>query len=177
LGAFGDKSLEAKVKQLLSSLPDENVEREALIAARKTGYLKQPGSAAAGEAVFVKNCSVCHQVAGKGKKVGPNLDGIGNRGADRLIEDMLAPNRNVDIAFRTTTVVMTNGKVTSGLSKGFDGARLILINSKGEEVSLPRDEIEEQVESRRSPMPDNVAEILTEEQFRDLTAWLLSIRQ
>lgn len=176
LKAVADESLNSRVQQLLNSLPDQNAERDALIASRTQNYVQQPGSAAAGEAVFAKNCSVCHQVAGKGKKVGPNLDGIGSRGANRLIEDMLAPNRNVDIAFRTSTVVITSGKVASGLSRGYDGARLILIDSKGAEISIPRDDIEELVVSRRSPMPDNVAEILTEQQFRDLTAWLLSLR-
>ena len=38
--------------------------------------------------------------AGKGAKVGPQLDGIGTRGLDRLMEDILDPNRNVDQTLR-----------------------------------------------------------------------------
>ena len=106
--------------------------------------------------------------------IGPQLDGIGNRGLIRVLEDILDPNRNVDVAFRSTTVVTTAGKVRTGLSKGFDGARLVLINSKGQEESVLRDDIEDQVTSRRSPMPANVSEIMTEPQFRDLLAWLLT---
>ena len=125
----------------------------------------------------MRRTALCHQVAGKGKKVGPNLDGIGNRGLARLAEDILAPNRNVDVAFRTTTVVTTKGKVYNGLSKGLDGARLILIDGKGKQVSIPSAEIDEQLVSRRSPMPDNFGSVLTDQQLRDIFAWLLSLRQ
>ncbi|MEQ9407311.1 MAG: FG-GAP-like repeat-containing protein [Fuerstiella sp.] len=174
--ALKDDQLTDRVQILTANLPDIDEAIETLISERRRQYLQHTGDAGAGAEIFTKNCAVCHQVAGKGKKVGPNLDGIGNRGLDRLVEDILAPNRNVDIAFRSTTVVQTSGRVVSGLSKGLDGARLILINSKGEQISIPQQDIEEQVTSRRSPMPENVAEVLTEEQFRNLLAWLLSLR-
>ncbi|MEO2012759.1 MAG: c-type cytochrome, partial [Fuerstiella sp.] len=172
--AFGNADLISRVHGVVKDLPDANAAVEQLIRNARTEYLRQPGKATAGAALFEKNCAVCHQIAGKGKKVGPNLDGIGKRGLDRLVEDILDPNRNVDVAFRSTTVLTTAGKVVSGLSKGIDGARLIVINSKGEAISIPQDEIEEQIISRRSPMPGNISEVVNKQQFRDLLAWLLS---
>ena len=38
--------------------------------------------------------------------VGPQLDGVGTRGLERLIEDVLDPNRNVDPAFRASHVTL-----------------------------------------------------------------------
>ena len=172
--AFGNTELSSRANDVVKDLPDANAAVEQLIKDTRAEYLRQPGNAAAGMALFEKNCSVCHQIAGKGKKVGPNLDGIGKRGLDRLVEDILDPNRNVDVAFRSTTVLTTAGKVVSGLSKGIDGARLVVVNSKGEEISIPENEIEEQIVSRRSPMPGNISEIVNHEQFRDLLAWLLT---
>ena len=174
VAAFGNADLGSRVTSVIKDLPDADAAVDQLIRDARGRYLRQPGTATAGAALFEKNCSVCHQVAGKGKKVGPNLDGIGKRGLDRLVEDVLDPNRNVDVAFRSTTVLTTAGKVVSGLSKGIDGARLVLINSKGEEISIPQDEIEEQLVSRGSPMPGNISEIVNEQQFRDLLAWLLT---
>jgi putative heme-binding domain-containing protein len=172
--AFGNEKLSFRVNDVVKDLPDANAVAEQLMKLSRAEYLQQPGNAPAGAALFEKNCSVCHQVAGKGRKVGPNLDGIGKRGLDRLLEDILDPNRNVDVAFRSTTVLTTAGKVVSGLSKGIDGARLVVVNSKGQEISIPEDEIEEQLVSRRSPMPGNISEIVNKQQFRDLLAWLLS---
>ena len=174
VAAFGNADLSSRVEGVIKDLPDANAAVEQLIKDARAEYLRQPGKATAGTALFEKNCSVCHQIAGKGKKVGPNLDGIGKRGLDRLVEDILDPNRNVDVAFRSTTVLTTAGKVVSGLSKGIDGARLVVVNSKGEEISIPEDEIEEQLVSRRSPMPGNISEVVNRQQFRDLLAWLLS---
>lgn len=175
--AVADEALQEKIDALLDELPDVDSKVEELIARRKSQYLEQPGAIASSATLFEKNCAVCHQIAGKGKKIGPNLDGIGGRGLDRLLEDVLAPSRNVDINFRSTTVVTIDGQVFTGLNKGVDGARLILVNRKGEEQSIAVDDIDEQVVSRRSPMPDNIAEVMSEAEFRNLIAWLLSQRQ
>ena len=59
--------------------------------------------------MFEKYCARCHQIGGRGKTVGPQLDGISNRGLDRLIEDVLDPNRNVESAFRSSMIKLKSG--------------------------------------------------------------------
>lgn len=167
-----------RIEAIVKELPADVGDRE-LVDARIQNFLATSSEADAGRGreVFRKNCMACHQVGGEGKKVGPNLDGIGNRGVNRLVEDILVPSLNVDIAFRSSTVVTDSGKLYNGLSKGVDGERLILIDQRGQEISIPKDSIEEQISSRRSPMPDNFATALPEDQFEDLLAWLLSLRR
>ena len=63
----------------------------------------------------------CHQIANKGARIGPQLDGIGIRGIDRFLEDTLDPNRNVDQAFRTTILTLNNGQSLSGLPSQSQG--------------------------------------------------------
>ena len=58
-------------------------------------------------------------------QIGPQLDGIGIRGLDRLLEDTLDPNRNVDQAFRATTLVLKNGQILSGLVLREEGAIVV----------------------------------------------------
>ena len=176
LQAVADDSLKRRIEILTSRLPNESEELLQLIASRRKNHKSMTGDRELGAALFTKTCAACHQIAGKGKKVGPNLDGIGNRGLDRLVEDILAPNRNVDVAFRSSTIVTDQGKVLNGLVKRTEGARLILVNSKGEEVSVATDSIDQRVLSNLSPMPANFWESLTEEQFRQLLAYLLSLR-
>ena len=171
-----DEKLSGLANEFAADLPDENEELEKRIADRKKSFLQSAGSVEAGLAVFEKRCAACHQVADKGKKVGPNLDGIGSRGLDRLAEDILTPNRNVDVAFRATTIVTKAGKVFSGLEKRTEGARVLLIDGTGKEISIPEADIDERVKSARSPMPENLGEMITDEEFRNLLAWLLSVR-
>lgn len=174
--AKNDGALADRQARLTEQLPDENEELLQRLADRLKSYQQAGGSAAEGRAVFEKRCSACHQIGGKGKKVGPNLDGIANRGLDRLAEDILLPNRNVDIAFRATTIVTKAGKVFTGLEKRTEGARVLLIDGSGKEVAIPTGDIEERVPSVNSPMPANLSEILSDEEFRNLIAWLLSVR-
>jgi putative heme-binding domain-containing protein len=169
--------LKAKIVQLSRNVPSENQRVTELIKTRKAAYLKSAGSVEKGRELFKKSCLTCHQVADVGKKVGPNLDGIGNRGLNRLVEDVLAPNRNVDVAFRASVIVTDKGKVYNGLVKKTDGATVILIDNKGQEISIPKKSVDEQTASKLSPMPANIAEQLSEEQFSDLMAYVLSLRR
>src|SRR5205807_179633 len=93
--------------------------------------------------VFDKSCANCHRLGGKGAKVGPQLDGIGIRGPERLLEDLLDPNRNVDQAFRMTTLALGNGQVVSGLLLAEEGEILVLADSQGKEVRVAKKEVEE----------------------------------
>jgi putative heme-binding domain-containing protein len=166
-----------RAKSLTENLPSEDAIIDQLIAQRRNALNAASGDATAGKELFKKSCMICHQVAGEGKQVGPNLDGIGNRGIDRILEDVLAPNRNVDVAFRTTTVVTDEGKAYSGLLKELEGNRVSIIDSMAKETILQTDVIEERKASTSSPMPSNVGETFNESQLRDLIAYLLQQRR
>jgi len=176
LASLTQPGLAERAAELTKNLPDENQQTVELIARRKGSFFATSGDASVGIELFRKNCAACHQVAGQGKKVGPNLDGIGGRGLDRLLEDVLAPNRNVDIAFRATTVITKDGRVLNGLLKPADGGQFVLIDGKGQETPVAASAIDEQIPSPLSPMPANLAETLTEDDFRHLLTWLLSLR-
>jgi putative heme-binding domain-containing protein len=174
LKATKPKDWEERITRLTKDLPPANEAVEKLIAERRNAYTAANGNAAAGARVFEQNCAVCHRVDGKGGLIGPQLDGIGNRGLDRLLEDILDPNRNVDRAFRTHTVVLKDGDVISGLPRREEGELLILADSTGKENSVPKKEIQSRRESDTSLMPENFGEIISPENFSDLIAFLLS---
>lgn len=164
----------SQLEKIVSSLPKEDERLSEIIIERKQSYARSGGDAQAGKLIYEKNCSVCHQMAGKGKQVGPNLDGIGNRGLDRLCEDLLAPNRNVDVAFRSSTIITDEGKLFVGLLKNSEGEQWTLINNKGDVIQIPRQSVDEHNTSLLSPMPANLGEDLKDKQFRNLLAYLLS---
>ena len=109
--------------------------------------------------------------------MGPQLDGVGIRGLERLIEDVLDPNRNVDAAFRATIIAKTDGVVVTGLKLREEGKAVILGDNLGKEVRIPLDEIDESRLSNLSPMPSNVADQLSEADLRALLTYLLSLKQ
>ena len=97
-------------------------------------------------------------MAGKGAKIGPQLDGIGTRGLDRLMEDILDPNRNVDQTLRVTNLALKNGQVVSGLLLREEGEVLIMADAQGKEVRVPKSSVDERATSPLSPMPANLVD-------------------
>lgn len=164
----------ARMRKLVATLPSDADSRAELITQRVAGYRAKPGDATKGRQVFEVACAACHQLQRQGGLVGPQLDGIGGRGLERLIEDILDPNRNVDVAFRSQSISLQNGDVVIGLPRREEGATLVIANSTGQETSLKLDEIKDRRTTTRSLMPDNFHEAMTAEQFGDLIAFLLA---
>jgi putative heme-binding domain-containing protein len=157
----------------VAQLPDEEQQLAKVIAKVRSQFTREPGELVQGAEIFRRNCSVCHQIKGEGKRVGPNLDGIGNRGLDRLTEDLFAPNRNVDVAFRASTLVLTDGRAIPGLVTDQPDGRIQIVDGKGQITLLAKDEIEDRIDSRLSPMPSNLSQLLTEKEIGHLLAFLL----
>lgn len=176
LTALKSSELNDRAAAITAKLLPANAILDALITDRRRAFAQAKTSTERGQVVFTKHCASCHQIAGKGATIGPQLDGIGNRGVDRLLEDTLDPNRNVDVAFRTTTLRLSDGRVLSGLVRREEGSQLILADAQGKEFSVSKTEIDEQQKTPLSLMPANVGEITSADEFADLIAYLLNQR-
>jgi putative heme-binding domain-containing protein len=165
-----------RIDELTAGLPAADAEIQDRIARVQAAFVKARGSRDRGAEIFRTACAACHRHGGAGGLVGPQLDGVGQRGPERLLEDILDPNRNVDEAFRMTTVVTTDGRSVAGLKLREEGGDLILADAAGREIRIPSAAIEETVVGRLSPMPSNVVEQVGEENLPHLLAYLLGGR-
>ena len=174
LTAAKPADLSSRLEKLTANLPPANEERQKLIDERRSAFNPGEASAARGAEVFKQYCAICHSLDGQGAVIGPQLDGVGGRGADRLLEDILDPSRNVDRAFRTTLLVLNDGDVQSGLFRREEGEMLVLAQSTGKEISVAKKDVKERRESETSLMPDNFSDVIPREDFNNLIAFLLS---
>jgi putative heme-binding domain-containing protein len=177
LESSGLPGVAERIAKLLKGLAPADQKLSALYARRHDGFQKAKADPGPGDKVFEKHCSICHQLGGKGAKVGPQLDGIGGRGLDRLMEDILDPNRNVDQTFRVTNLALQNGQIISGLLLREEGEVLVMADSQGKEIRVPRSSVEERSTSPLSPMPANLTDQIAEDDFYRLMAYLLSRRE
>jgi len=177
LKTCGVDKIQEQIAELTAKLAPDDDRIAKLIEQRRTGYASGKFDTEAGKAVFARTvCKSCHKVSDVGSSIGPALDGIGNRGVDRLLEDILDPNRNVDQAFRVLSVRTDSGQVISGFSAREEGKTLVLHDSNGQPVKIATDEIEERAVSNLSPMPANISEQISEQEFYQLLSYLLSQR-
>jgi putative heme-binding domain-containing protein len=165
-----------RVAKLTQGLPPADQQLQAQLTHWRETFLQAKADAGAGALVFEKHCATCHQLGGKGAKIGPQLDGIGIRGVDRILEDVLDPNRNVDQAFRSTTVGLKNGQTVTGLLLREEGEVLVFADGQGKEVRVPKDTVEERTVSQLSPMPANFVDQIPEKDLHNLLAFLLAQR-
>ncbi|MCE9610709.1 MAG: c-type cytochrome [Chthoniobacter sp.] len=166
--------LAAQISSLTANISPTSERLQKVTRERANAFPKTGANAGEGAKVFQANCTACHSLAGQGGSVGPQLDGIGHRGVERLCEDILDPNRNVDRVFRYSIVTLTNGTVISGLFRREEGAVIVFVDATGKEIALARSDIASRAESATSLMPEAFAETIPPASFNDLLTFLLS---
>ena len=165
---------DARIAKLTKGLSPASAELQKVLDARLTQFNPRKADPALGAKVFSQNCAVCHSMDNQGGVVGPHLDGVGNRGAERLIEDILDPSRNVDPSFRQSIVTLKNGDVIAGLQRREEGATVVFVDATGKEIPIAKSDIEKRTESTLSLMPDNFSDAIPLQDFNNLLTFLLS---
>ena len=169
----GVADIDERIKSLTAGLQPADKQIQQVIGNVAGQFGKAGGSADAGAELFTKHCAACHRLAERGGLIGPQLDGIGQRGPERLLEDILDPSRNVDEAFRTTIATLADGRVVAGLRLREEGADVVFADATGKEVRVAKAEIEETATSQTSPMPANMIDQVGEANLPHLLAYLL----
>lgn len=169
--------LDTKLAALTKNLPSTEQRIDDLIKARAAGFKKATPDVKLGKEVFVKNCALCHQLNNEGARVGPQLDGVGIRGLDRLLEDTMDPNRNIDKAFLATKLDLHDGRSVTGLLQREEGAVYVMFDALGKEVRIPKADVEEKTTLAQSAMPGNLDTTIPETDYYHLLAFLLEQKQ
>ena len=172
--ALGRKDLMDSMDSLTKNLPPASVETDALIKARVQRHASAGKDTVAGLVVFKTHCAVCHKVGAEGNVVGPQLDGVGQRGIERLCEDILDPHRAVDPMFRMHLVTQKDGTVHAGLVRRDDASSLVLVSAAGQETTLAKDTIAKDELAPVSLMPATFGASIPEADFHHLLHWLMT---
>lgn len=165
---------------LFQRLADE--QKTSLRTVLKTVFNQAGGDPVRGREVFFSKralCSECHRTGPeKGKGIGPDLRRIGEVRSHRdLIEAILNPNASFARGFEPKTIVMKSGKVFSGVIRGETNDTLTLYTSQREEIRVARIDVERIVNSKASIMPHGLERSLTQNDLRDLLAYLSSLKR
>jgi putative membrane-bound dehydrogenase-like protein len=138
---------------------------------------KMQGDAARGRAVFLSQsaaCSACHRIGNEGKDIGPDLTKIEEK-YDRkaLLDAILNPSAAILSGFEAHLVQTKDGDTYAGFIVA-DSDTLVLKDTAGEQISIPKNQIATRRQLELSIMPNNIALGLTPEQLADLVSYLQS---
>jgi putative heme-binding domain-containing protein len=142
--------------------------------------LEGEGNVDAGRRLFFHpavGCARCHRIEDYGGSIGPDLSTIARAGdRQKLIQSVLNPSREIAPQFVQHTVE-TQDQSYAGLLSGRerDGSTtLILADGKG--VFIPGNEIVSNSTSTVSLMPAGLENAMTVQDFRDLLAFMSSLK-
>lgn len=168
----------AQAAPLSESLLQANAEELATEA-------KELGNPQRGAILFHQvhiGCVKCHSVDGSRNGLGPELTELAKSSGTsdaEIVASVLKPSERIREGFETHTVQTTSGKVITGLlvEQTSDAITLRDPGQAGLKITIPVDEIEEQLRQTVSIMPTGVVDQLgSRQQFRDLIRYLLEIR-
>ena len=127
-----------------------------------------------GKEAFLKSCSVCHKLDGKGHEVGPELGMVVNKGRDWLLQEILDPSRNLDGRYAQVVVSTKKGQTFSGLVGSENGSSVTLKMQEGRTQTILRSDIEEWNTPGKSLMPEGLEKDISPEMMANLVAYLQS---
>lgn len=136
---------------------------------------KERGDAAAGKAVFAKaNCIKCHKFGNEGEGVGPDLTTVSKRFKRvDILESIIYPSKVISDQYRSVKITTKQGQEITGLAAE-QGDTVTVLLSDSSKVTLRKDQIDYQVASLISVMPERLLDTLTPREIADLFAFLES---
>lgn len=167
-------------REIPTVLADATTERPQDIEAWMA-ELAAGGDASAGRRTFFHprsaGCFRCHTVGGRGGAIGPDLSVIA-RTMDRrkLVESVVDPGREIAPQFVAWTIATVNGRVHTGLIIDENRQRIRLGTAEGQIVEVPKKDVEVRTSQQISIMPEKLVERMTVEEFRDLLAFLETLK-
>ena len=174
LHSLGSEELTARVRSFWGEVRATPADKAKLIAKYKqqlSGEVLAKADLPAGRELFNRTCASCHQLFGEGKKVGPDITGSQRTNLDYILENLVDPSGAVSKDYQMHIVTTTGGRVITGLLVS-ENDQALTLQTVNERVVLPLDEVEDHSLSPVSMMPDGQLLKLSNNELRDLIAYL-----
>lgn len=121
-------------------------------------------------------CAVCHRADGIGHTAGPNLSTIANAATpDYLLESLLQPSLNVAPQYQTFLIKTSDGQTRAAFELNERGGTHTYIDLAGHTFEVKIDDIISRTGLPMSIMPEGLVSKLTDDEVRDLVAFLRSL--
>ncbi len=155
--------------------PDRPISRIADVAqdTRATGSQRLNPDKEARAKLFTKHCAACHKIGNVGGRSRRNSTASAFARPERLLEDILDPNRNVDAAFRARSITLKTEKTLTAAHAACGREVLVAADLEGKEQRIPLKDIDENRETMRSRDASNFADVIPEADLYHILAYLL----
>lgn len=170
--------IQASVKEIWGSVRMQDSANRQAVVREMTEYLLKDahGDAVKGWVVYDRICGQCHKMHGRGYEVGPEITRNGRGSFEQLIVSVFDPSLVIGEAYKSVSVLTTDGRLISGLVTERSNQRIVLKVQGGKLEVIPIDEADEIRDNDQSLMPEGLETQMTRQEMADLFA-LLSLEQ
>jgi putative membrane-bound dehydrogenase-like protein len=150
--------------------------RSSVIADYKS-CLRLKGDTAAGQQIYERECSICHQIGRVGHAIGPSLAASSNaREPEALLRHILDPNFYIPPQFVQYVAVDHNGRTYTGILTDQTSTSITLKREKDASDTLLRSNLEELSSTGKSLMPEGLEKKVSKREMADLIAYLQTVQ-
>jgi len=133
------------------------------------------------------NCSMCHMVAGKGGRMGPDLTGVGaSRTRDALVDSIRNPSRHLAWGlteatkefpqeYESVVVVTADGKQIKGVAMNEDSFTVQIMDTAENIHLLDKSKLKSFHKTRVSAMPKYNEDVLSNKDVEDIVAFMADL--
>ena len=159
---FGDVA-GATTQQMQKRIEELN---EMLQAAKGSGNPYQ------GKAIYKETCGKCHTLFAQGGNIGPDLTTFKRDDIRGILLNVVNPSAEIRKGFENFTVLTNAGRIITGFLVDQDNQVVVLRGVDGQNVVIPREDIDEMLANSQSVMPEGLLAKLSNEQIKHLFAYL-----
>jgi putative membrane-bound dehydrogenase-like protein len=125
-----------------------------------------------GGKVYDNVCAACHRFAGRGTEIGPNLETVRGWDREKLLLNILDPNREVAANYIAFVIELNDGSSVSGMITEENAGAIKLRRIGAPEETILRQNIAKITSSAQSLMPDGLEATISPQEMADLLAFL-----
>ncbi|MDP6721504.1 MAG: HEAT repeat domain-containing protein, partial [Pirellulaceae bacterium] len=127
-----------------------------------------------GQKLFEENCERCHKLFDKGGSIGPELTAYNRGDTERMLHNIVNPSAEIREGFENYILTTIDGRKLSGFLVDRDAKVTVLRGIDGQDVVVEKDDVDEMRPMDMSLMPEGLLKPYTDQQVRDLFAYLRS---
>jgi putative heme-binding domain-containing protein len=125
-----------------------------------------------GKKLFANSCGKCHILFKQGGKIGPDLTAYKRDDLQGMLVNVVNPSIEIREGYENFAIYTLDGRALNGFIEEQDPQVVVLKSVEGQKTVIPRDDIDEMQALPRSIMPEGLLKLYSEQQVRDLFAYL-----
>ncbi len=120
-------------------------------------------------------CIKCHRLEGRGGMIGPDLSRVGSTfSAEKLVDSILEPSKEVSPQFTTWAMTTLEGKVHTGMLVFENEGKTVLGTGEGTTIEFKTADVENRTPQKTSVMPEKLVDRMSQREWVDLISFLRS---